>query len=207
MSTSSRTRRLPRPDNDQDGIPDDKDKCPNKPETYNGNKDEDGCPDGKQTVVITKTEIKILQKVFFDSGKDVIKRRSYKLLDTVATVLKQNPQVTKLRIEGHTDDVGKDESNLELSKRRAAAVKTYLVDEGGVDPSRLESEGYGETQPLCEDIEELMKNRRRNRRKIKQCRADNRRVEFKILEVNGEPVKADDSVTIKEKKVIEKKEE
>ncbi len=192
----------PDPDNDEDGIPDTEDKCPNEAETYNGNKDDDGCPDGKQTVVITKTDIKILQKVYFESGKDTIQSRSYRLLDTVATVLNKNPQVTKVRVEGHTDDVGDEEDNLDLSRRRAAAVRNYLIEKG-VDAERLESEGYGESKPLCTRMDELLENRRRNRRDIKECRADNRRVEFKILEVNGEPVKADSTITIEEKKVIE----
>ena len=192
----------PDPDNDKDGILDGDDKCPLKPETYNGNKDDDGCPDGKETVVITKTEIKILQKVFFNSGKDTIQRKSYKLLDTVATVLNQNPQVTKIRIEGHTDDIGSSDKNLDLSKRRAAAVKNYLVKKG-VDEKRLTSEGYGEDQPLCKDIPEKMLGKKS--RKYNNCRADNRRVEFKIVEVNGKKVEADDSVTIKKKEVIEEK--
>ena len=190
----------PDPDNDKDGILDADDKCPLKPETYNGNKDDDGCPDGKETVVITKTEIKILQKVFFDTGKDTIQRKSYSLLDTVATVLNQNPQVTRIRIEGHTDDIGSDAKNLDLSKRRAAAVRNYLKDKG-VAESRIESEGYGEEKPLCKDIPEKMLGKKS--RKYNNCRADNRRVEFKIVEVNGKKVEADDSVTIKKKEVIE----
>ncbi len=195
----------PELDNDKDGIPDDKDKCPLKAETYNGNKDEDGCPDGKQTVVITETEIRINEKVYFASGKDAIQKRSFRLLNTVAVVLKQNPQVTKLRIEGHTDDVGKEESNLSLSKGRAAAVRDYLIKEG-VGSARLESEGYGETKPVCEDIPELTKTKRdtrKNRKKIKACRATNRRVGFFILEVNGKTVNAGESVITKEKKIIE----
>ena len=196
----------PELDNDKDGIPDDKDKCPNKAETYNGNKDEDGCPDGKQTVVITKTEIRINEKVYFASGQAKIQKRSFKLLNTVAVVLKQNPQVTKLRIEGHTDDVGKDESNLKLSKARAAAVRDYLIKKG-VGDARLESEGYGETRPICKDIPELTKTKRatrKNRKAIKKCRADNRRVGFYILEVNGKAVQGGAAV-IEDKKVIEEK--
>ncbi|MEM1348968.1 MAG: OmpA family protein, partial [Myxococcota bacterium] len=163
------------------------------------------CPDGRAKVVITKTEITILQKVFFDTGKSSIKRVSYDLLNTVATVIKQNPQVTKLRIEGHTDDVGDDESNLQLSKDRAAAVKKYL-EERGVASERLSSEGFGEAKPRCGDMGELTKDRRterKNRRKIKQCRADSRRVEFRIVEIDGEPVEATNSAVIKETQEIE----
>lgn len=192
----------PIPDRDKDGIPDDKDKCPDKPETFNGNKDEDGCPDGKQVVVITETEIKIYQKVQFDVGKDTIKSASFKLLDTVANVMNKNPKISKIRIEGHTDDVGKEKSNLDLSTRRAASVKKYLLDHG-VAARRLDSQGYGESAPACKDITELLKNARKNKRKIDTCRSTNRRVEFRILEYNGKAIGASKSVIIKEKKVVE----
>ena len=192
----------PDPDNDKDGILDVDDKCPLEAETYNGNKDEDGCPDGKQTVVITKTTIQILEKVYFDTGKATIQPRSFLLLDTVATVLKQNPQITKLRVEGHTDDVGNDQNNLALSKDRAASVKTYLESKG-IDPARLESEGYGEEKPSCTDMPELLTNKGKNRTEIEACRATNRRVGFSILAVNGKPIEASDAVQLEEKKVIE----
>ena len=187
----------PEKDTDKDGIIDPIDKCPEDPETYNGVEDDDGCPDGKQTVVITETEIKILEKVFFDTNKATIKKISYPLLDTVVVVLKQNPQVTRLRVEGHTDDMGRDNYNLDLSKERAAAVRTYLI-EHGIDADRLESEGYGEERPLCKDIPASKLGKRSRDSAIKNCRADNRRVEFKIVELNGKRVEATDSVTIKQ---------
>ncbi len=192
----------PELDNDGDGLLDDKDQCPNEAETYNGNKDDDGCPDGDQTVVITKTEIKILEQIFFDTGKATIKSKSFPLLDTVAIVLKQNPQITKIRIEGHTDDVGKDDKNLKLSKERAASVMKYL-GEHGVAPERLESEGYGESKPLCKDVPELLKDKRKNKKAIDECRATNRRVQFQVTEVDGKPIDASSSITIEEKKVVE----
>ena len=80
-------------------------------------------------------------------------------------------------------------------------MRSYLEDQGLGD-DRMSSEGYGETRPLCTDIPELEQNKRKNRKKIEECRAANRRVQFKILEVNGKAVKADESVTIEEKKVI-----
>jgi outer membrane protein OmpA-like peptidoglycan-associated protein len=183
------------PDRDGDGIPDDKDVCPDKPETYNGNKDEDGCPDGKQTVIITETEVKITEAIFFDTGKDTIQKRSFKILDVVATVLSQNPQITLMLIEGHTDDVGDDNENLALSKRRARSVANYLTGKG-INASRLNSEGYGESMPVI-DVKGL------KGRKLKDGRASNRRVTFKILQVNGNDVKPAEKVIIKEKSVIE----
>ncbi|RYZ34352.1 MAG: cell envelope biogenesis protein OmpA, partial [Myxococcaceae bacterium] len=126
------------PDNDKDGIPDTADKCPNEPETINGVTDEDGCPDkGKVKVTVEGERIFILEKVYFATSKDVILPRSFPLLKQVAAVLRANPQVELLRIEGHTDDQGKDAANLDLSKRRAANVRTFLVNEG-IAAERLE---------------------------------------------------------------------
>jgi outer membrane protein OmpA-like peptidoglycan-associated protein len=164
----------PDTDNDQDGIVDANDQCPDEPETINGNKDEDGCPDkGKTKVKVTEEKIEILERVYFDTNKATIKQRSFNVLDQVATVLKRNPQITKVRVEGHTDSRGSAEYNLELSKRRAQAVKEYLVD-AGIGADRLVSEGYGETQPIETNT-------------TAQGRERNRRVEFRILEVDGEP--------------------
>ena len=190
----------PARDRDGDNIPDSEDKCPDKPETYNGRKDEDGCPDGKASVVITESEIKIFQKVFFDTSSDKIKKKSYRLLDTVAIVLNKNPQVTRVRIEGHTDDMGSEDSNLDLSDRRAASVRRYLI-ERGVDADRLRARGFGESEPLCEDIPRKMLGKRSKKRAIVQCRADNRRVQFKILELNGKPVSGTGSQQIKSERI------
>ncbi len=183
------------PDRDKDGISDDRDVCPDKPETYNGNKDEDGCPDGKQTVIITETEVKITEEVFFDTGKDTIQKRSFKILDTVALVLSQNPQITLMVIEGHTDDVGDDNENLELSKRRAKSVMNYLVGKG-LPQVRLTSDGFGEQRPVV-DVKGF------KGRKLKDGRAANRRVAFKILQINGNDVKPAEKVIIREKTVKE----
>ena len=192
-------------DRDKDGIPDKLDKCPDKAETFNGVDDEDGCPDKKSLVVITETEVKILQKVNFETGKSEIKSDSFALLDTVALVLNKQPMITAILIEGHTDDVGKDEANLALSEGRAQAVKAYLIEKG-VAASRLEAKGFGETVPSCTKLGELMANKkleRKNKRKIAACREENRRVQFKILEIHGKKVDATDSVTIKEKKEVQ----
>ena len=164
--------------------------------------DEDGCPDGAQTVVITKTEIKILEQVFFDTGKATIKPASYPLLNTVATALRQNPQITGLLVEGHTDDVGNDAKNMELSKARAASVKDYLINEGKIDASRLSSEGFGEEKPLCPRVPELLKAKAK-KDEVDACRAENRRVQFKIIAVDGKPVSASESVTIEQETIIE----
>ncbi|WP_225888062.1 adventurous gliding motility protein AgmC [Myxococcus xanthus] len=152
----------PDPDNDRDGIPDAEDKCPNEPETINGFQDEDGCPDkGKVKVLVDGERIVILEKVYFATGKDVILARSHPLLKQVAAVLRANPQVELVRIEGHTDDQGNDVKNLDLSQRRANNVRAFLVKEG-IAEGRMEAVGYGETKPV--DTNKTAKGRENNRR-------------------------------------------
>lgn len=162
----------PDPDNDRDNIADVNDRCPTEQETFNGFEDEDGCPDTKPEastkVVISGGQIRIKDQIKFKLNADVILKESYGTLDEVAKVMKSRPQI-KVRIEGHTDDQGKELYNLNLSKRRAASVMTYLVKTGGIEASRLTSVGLGESMPLVPGTTE-------------EARAANRRVEFHIIE-------------------------
>jgi uncharacterized repeat protein (TIGR01451 family)/uncharacterized protein (TIGR03382 family) len=165
----------PDPDNDRDGIEDGEDQCPQEQEVINSVEDTDGCPDvGETKVEVTANKIRILEKVYFATNKDVVLARSFPLLQQVALVLRANPEITKVRVEGHTDDRAGDDFNLDLSRRRAANVRKYLVEQAGIAPERLESEGYGETRPV-------------DTNKTEAGRENNRRVEFVILEFNGEP--------------------
>jgi outer membrane protein OmpA-like peptidoglycan-associated protein len=160
-------------DQDSDGIPDPQDQCPTEPETINGVDDEDGCPDkGKIRVKVTKSKVEILEKVFFDTGKDVIKARSHKLLNQVALTLKANPAIELVRIEGHTDNQGGTEFNQDLSEKRAQAVRRYLLNRG-VARERLDSKGFGESKPVASNASA-------------SGREKNRRVEFRILVFEGE---------------------
>ncbi len=159
----------PDPDNDKDGILDINDQCPDEAEVINGNEDEDGCPDeGASKVRVTEEKIEILEKVFFDYDKATIQGRSFDVLNQVGSVLKANPQILKIRIEGHTDSKGSDDYNKELSQKRAEAVKAYLVARG-VDEGRLVPVGYGEEKPIEDNS-------------TKAGRSINRRVEFTIIE-------------------------
>jgi OmpA-OmpF porin, OOP family len=86
--------------------------------------------------------------IYFDVNKDVVKPESYGTLKGIADVLNENPEV-KVKIVGHTDSDGADAANLDLSKRRGGAVKAELVKSFGIDASRLEADGMGETQPVA----------------------------------------------------------
>ena len=182
----------PELDNDNDGVLDAADRCPNEA----GVKENRGCPDAdrdgdtvvdrldncpdekgtpenagcavRQLVVIKAEKLEILDMVFFKTGKDVIEKKSFALLDNVAAVLKSHPEIAKIRVEGHTDNVGVPAKNKDLSGRRAASVVTYLKGKG-VEAARRVGEGYGEEKPVGANTTD-------------EGKAKNRRVEFTIVE-------------------------
>lgn len=102
--------------------------------------------------------------ILFDVNSDKIKPSSYGVLKEIATTLKENADV-KVKIIGHTDSDGDDAKNLDLSKRRAASVRIILTSEFGIDATRMETDGLGETKPVADN-------------KIAEGKAQNRRVEF-----------------------------
>ena len=181
----------PDPDNDNDGVLDGDDQCVNQPGTVANigcpDLDSDGdtvvdrldnCPEEagdpanqgckkKQLVKIVDGRLDILDQVYFRTNKAIIRQVSYPLLDNVARVLNAHLEISKVRVEGHTDSQGGDNYNLKLSQRRADAVRQYLVDKG-VDADRLEAVGYGETKPIQTND-------------TKVGRAANRRVVFNLL--------------------------
>jgi len=163
----------PEPDNDTDGVPDIADRCPTLAEVKNGFEDDDGCPDvptGPVRIDDLARQITITDKIYFDTGKATIQERSFALLDAIATLLVARDDIKRLRIEGHTDDVGAGEFNKRLSSDRAASVASYL-SEKGVAGDRLEALGVGEDEPI-------------DNNKTPKGRANNRRVEFEIVEYN-----------------------
>jgi outer membrane protein OmpA-like peptidoglycan-associated protein len=151
-------------DRDKDGVPDWEDKCPD----VAGPASNGGCPEEKKyaLVEVKKDRIEIRQQVKFATAKFAVLPGSYKLLDQVAEALSDHPAI-RVRVEGHTDNVGKEAANLKLSQRRADSVKAYLVKKG-IDPKRLEARGYGSTKPIASN-------------KTLQGRQQNRRTEFVIL--------------------------
>lgn len=153
------------PDRDGDKVADKDDKCPD----VKGLKTNNGCPsidEAKKKEVLAKISF-AAKSIQFETGKDVIKKVSYARLDTVVSIMKEY-EYTNWSIEGHTDNVGKADKNLELSKRRAAAVKAYFVSKG-ISEARLQSEGFGDTKPAADN-------------KTAAGKATNRRVEIKLNE-------------------------
>ena len=159
----------PDPDNDGDGFPDVEDACPLEPEVVNGKLDDDGCPDSvDEQIEVQARRIEVRESVYFDTDRATIKQRSLALLDRIAVVLNAHPEITKLSVEGHTDDRGSARHNLDLSARRAEAVRQYFISQG-VDAKRLVATGFGESHPVGDN-------------KTEEGRAQNRRVEFLIAE-------------------------
>ncbi|MSP16167.1 MAG: hypothetical protein EXR73_06055 [Myxococcales bacterium] len=160
----------PEADNDGDGLADGVDECPNEPETLNEVNDDDGCPD--RLVVVTSEKLELNQTIHFDTNTADIKQESHALLAEVARALADNPALLRIRIEGHTDDVGGPQFNLELSRQRAESVKRHLVELHGLDAARLDAKGYGKTRRVAEGEDD-------------DARAKNRRVEFVIVKSPG----------------------
>jgi OOP family OmpA-OmpF porin len=99
--------------------------------------------------------------ILFDSGSDKIKGESYKTLADIGALLTENPTL-RLSIEGHTDSDGADDYNMDLSKRRAAAVREYLITNYKIAGDRLESKGWGESKPI--DTNDTPEGKANNRR-------------------------------------------
>jgi outer membrane protein OmpA-like peptidoglycan-associated protein len=146
----------PPPDSDGDGVTDDRDQCPDTPRGVAV--DAVGCPRrGSAT----------LQGVTFELNSANLTADSRPVLDAVAADLVKHDRL-KVELQGHTDSSGADAYNMQLSERRAAAVREYLIAQG-VPPTQLVSRGYGETKPIAEN-------------KTNEGRAQNRRVEMAVLE-------------------------
>jgi outer membrane protein OmpA-like peptidoglycan-associated protein len=149
----------PEPDNDHDGVLDDDDECPDEA----GPRGNDGCPE-RGRVVLRHGRIVIFGKVHFESGSARIQKRSNVLLDQIADVVKEHPEVHRIRVEGYTDNVGPPDMNLKLSRERADSVR-HALTERGVPQHRLVTQGFGESHPTAPN-------------RTRAGRAKNRRVEF-----------------------------
>lgn len=151
-------------DKDGDTILDARDACPDAAGPEDPDPARNGCP----RVQVTNEQVVIHDRIEFDNNAATIREGSASLLQQIADVLTKNPQITRLRIEGHTDSTGTRARNLELSKQRAEAVRARLVTLG-IDAQRLVAEGVGPDRPLeSNDADE--------------GRQKNRRVEFHIVQ-------------------------
>jgi OmpA-OmpF porin, OOP family len=121
----------------------------------------------KRDIQLTSTGRAIrLEHLIFEMGRAVINSKSYDGLDELVAMMKENTKVV-IQLEGHTDNIGNAEKNLELSQDRVEAVKKYLVSKG-VAKDRVKTKAFGGTQPLSID-------------KTEEARALNRRVEMRVL--------------------------
>lgn len=142
-------------DADGDGVKDDRDLCPDTPK---GTKvDHTGCP---------LQDVTVLKGVNFDFDKDTLRPDAMPILDEAAAVMQRYPEIS-VEIAGHTDSVGSDDYNLDLSDRRAKSVMDYFISKG-IDAGRLSSKGYGESAPVTGN-------------ESAAGRADNRRVEMRVI--------------------------
>lgn len=146
----------PVPDSDNDGVNDENDKCPQVP----GTAENGGCPAIKEEVV-KRVEF-AARNIYFNTGSAQLLSKSFAPLNEVVKVLNEDAHL-KLTIEGHTDNVGKDDFNQTLSENRAKAVKDYLVSKG-IDEARISSQGFGETQPVADN--NTAAGRAKNRRVV-----------------------------------------
>ncbi len=167
----------PEEDADSDSVLDPDDHCPMTPGVANPDNPEcSGCP--ARACVSAEGEIRILDRVEFATDSDEILERSNPVLEDVLSILSSNRQIRRVRIEGHTDDRGDDDHNMDLSRRRAAAVRAWLTSRG-LAVGRLAAFGCGELHPR-------VANDTASRRQ------ENRRVEFFILD--PAPARSDHSV-------------
>ncbi len=146
-------------DSDRDGTPDYKDLCPGTP--LGVIVDADGCPLGGENILS-------LTGVNFAFDSAMLTPEAEMTLDEAVALMKETDEVLEVRVEGHTDSIGSDQYNMDLSQRRAESVVQYLVD-NGVNPARLIPVGMGEGYPVASND-------------TVAGRAANRRVDFVVVE-------------------------
>lgn len=159
-------------DADSDGVPDSQDSCPKEPGVKSGEAAKNGCPEFIRRMKGSAT-IEVLREVQFAFDRANLLPPAYPILNEVVRLLRVNPDIELVSIEGHTDDMGSQEHNDLLSEARAKSVLDYLV-ERGITASRLSSKGFGKRRPVADNS-------------TPEGRQKNRRVEFHILQLKGAP--------------------
>lgn len=151
-------------DRDHDGIVDASDACPDDAGTAHADPQRNGCP----IAIVRDARIVITEQIKFRTASAELDPASDPILDAIQKVFAKHPEIAHVSVEGHTDGRGNPKQNLALSKARAAAVAQWLAKHG-VEGSRLESTGFGSSQPIMDNATE-------------EGRRENRRVEFRIVE-------------------------
>jgi outer membrane protein OmpA-like peptidoglycan-associated protein len=149
-------------------------------------------PEPQKRVEVRDNKIVINEKIQFELDSAKILEVSHSLLNEVADVIRKNPQIKEILIEGHASADGSDQHNMTLSDKRAKAVMNYLVAKAGIDKKMLKAKGYGETKPIASNDTE-------------DGRETNRRVEFTITAQDVVETKVEIDDKGNEKVVEEKK--
>jgi len=156
-------------DEDGDGVPDSRDKCPGTPKGVQV--DANGCPPAPPAAVVEEVVVKeetiVIRDVHFQFDSAKLTAADKTKLDTIATRLKKEAPSAQLRVSGHTDSVGKDAYNQKLSEKRARSVTDYLISAGVPRSNFVSVTGAGESHPVADN-------------KTAEGRALNRRVEIQI---------------------------
>jgi len=156
----------PESDLDMDNIPNVEDACAKDP----GPSENQGCPSHEVPLVSLmelRTEIKLLDKVFFVPGQPRIQERSHDVLNWVAKVILEHPEMPLIVVGAHSDNRGDEFENLRFTKAQAEAVRQYLIQRG-VPADRLQAKGYGQERPIASNATSI-------------GREINRRIEFTIV--------------------------
>lgn len=162
-------------DADSDGILDAEDACPHEPGPRNADPAKNGCPEFIRRAKDSDL-IEVLKEVQFAFDRADLLPPAFPILNEVIRLLKVNPDIELVRIEGHTDDFGSTKYNDDLSQNRANSVMAYLT-ERGIASGRLEAQGVGKRRPLVDNS-------------TPEGRQKNRRVEFHIVRQKGQPAGA-----------------
>lgn len=155
-------------DDDGDGVPNSRDKCPGTPRGVQV--DATGCPlppPVVEEVVVVKEEVIVIRDVHFEFDSARLTAADKERLEVIATRLKKEAPTARLSVTGHTDSVGRDAYNLKLSEKRAQSVADYLISRGVPQRSFVSIQGAGESRPEADNA-------------TAEGRAMNRRVEIRI---------------------------
>ncbi len=157
------------PDQDMDGVADKVDACPAEPGVRDADGRKNGCARSYGHARLTARGVEIDDSIRFATGSATLLPDAYPLLKDVARVMRELPQaLQEIRIEGHTDDVGEEAKNYELSKARVKAVFEHLYKKERISTSRLNFAWFGEARPIRDNSTDA-------------GRAANRRVEFRVV--------------------------